>query len=166
MRQAFLLSQRRFWTRSVIRTILRITQMQDAPMTPPEEIMHYTHRMGRKLLKPRPKQAERLVALRKAKGLSQVELATLIGEPAANVAYWEKSEKPPRSDVLQRLANVLSVRVEDLLELDRSPMRKANGPIGIVQRTFEKVRKLPRRQQQQVVQVVEALVVSLQKRAS
>jgi transcriptional regulator with XRE-family HTH domain len=139
--------------------------MQDAPKTTPAEFMPYTQPMGRKLLKPRPKQAERLVALRKAKGLSQVELATLIGEPAANVAYWEKSAKPPRSDVLQKLADVLEVRIEDLLELDRTPTRRTNGPVGVVQRTFEKVRKLPRRQQQQVVQVVEALVISLQKRA-
>jgi transcriptional regulator with XRE-family HTH domain len=139
--------------------------MQEPPLAAAPRDGPYNVRMGRKLLKPRPKQAERLVTLRNAKGLSQVELAELIGEPAANVAYWEKSDKPPRSDVLPRLASVLGVRIEDLLVLDRIPSRKSNGPIGIVQRTFEKVRRLPRRQQQQVVQVVEALVSSLQKKA-
>jgi transcriptional regulator with XRE-family HTH domain len=139
--------------------------MQPCPLAAVPKERLYTARMGRKLLKPRPKQAERLVALRKAKALSQVELANLIGEPAANVAYWEKSDKPPRSDVLAKLASVLGVRLEDLLVMDRVPSRKSNGPIGIVQRTFEKVRRLPRRQQQQVVQVVEALVSSLQKKA-
>jgi transcriptional regulator with XRE-family HTH domain len=139
--------------------------MQDPRATELSRDGPYNAPMGRKLLKPRPKQAEKLVAMRKAKGLSQVELAELIGEPAANVAYWEKSNKPPRSDVLPKLASVLGVRIEDLLVDGRAPSTKHNGPVGIVQRTFEKVRRLPRRQQQQVVQVVEALVSSLQKKA-
>lgn len=51
------------------------------------DLRPYTLGMGRKLTKTRPPQAARLVALRKAAGLSQAELARLIGEPQANIAF-------------------------------------------------------------------------------
>src|SRR5690349_14870739 len=105
--------------------------------------------MARKLKKPRPAQAARLVALRKAAGLSQAELARLVDEPQANVAYWERTEKPPRSDVLPKLADVLGVRIEELLDVQAPPTRRA--PAGQVRRLFEEVQKLPRRQQQKVL---------------
>jgi transcriptional regulator with XRE-family HTH domain len=41
--------------------------------------------------------------------------AQLIGESQQNVAFWEQSETPPRSDVLPKMAKVLGVRVEALL---------------------------------------------------
>jgi hypothetical protein len=58
---------------------------------------------GPELSRPRPRQGARPTAFRQAAELTQVELARLIGE------------KPPRSDVLPKLAKVLGVRVEALL---------------------------------------------------
>ena len=48
--------------------------------------------------------------LRQAAGLSQAELARLVGESQQNVAYWELSDKPPRSDAIPKLAKVLGLR--------------------------------------------------------
>jgi transcriptional regulator with XRE-family HTH domain len=125
----------------------------------------YTQRMGRKLKKARPPQAARLVALRKAAGLSQAELAHLIGEPQANIAFWERTEKPPRSDVLPKLANVLGVRIEELLDVHAPTSRRAL-PAGQARRLFEEVQKLPRRQQQKVLDVVSAIVEQFKRKAS
>lgn len=69
----------------------------------------YSPPMGRKLRKPRPTQGARLLALRNAAGLSQTELARLVGETQANISFWERTDKPPRSDVLPKLAKVLGV---------------------------------------------------------
>jgi transcriptional regulator with XRE-family HTH domain len=121
--------------------------------------------MGRKLKKPRPPRAARLVALRKAAGLSQAELARLIGEPQANIAYWERTEKPPRSDVLPKLADVLGVRIEELLDVQASRSRRS-APAGQARRLFEEVQKLPRRQQQKVLDVVSAIVEQYKRKAS
>lgn len=125
----------------------------------------YTQHMGRKLKKARPPQAARLVALRKAAGLSQAELARLVGEPQANIAFWERTEKPPRSDVLPKLADVLGVRIEELLDV-HAPTGRRTLPAGQARRLFEEVQKLPRRQQQKVLDVVSAIVEQFKRKAS
>jgi len=129
------------------------------------QIAPYTPDMGRKLKKPRPPQAARLVALRKAAGLSQAELARLVGEPQANIAFWERTEKPPRSDVLAKLADVLGVRIEELLDA-HAPVARRASPAGQARRLFEEVQKLPRRQQQKVLDVVSAIVEQFKRKAS
>jgi transcriptional regulator with XRE-family HTH domain len=129
------------------------------------DLRPYTHGMGRKLTKTRPPQAARLVALRKAAGLSQAELARLIGEPQANIAFWERTEKPPRSDVLPKLADVLGVRIEELLDVQAPSGRRAPAA-SQAKRLFEEVQKLPRRQQQKVLDVVSAIVEQFKRKAS
>jgi len=119
--------------------------------------------MPRKSTKTRPPQGRRLAELRKAAGLSQYELARYVGVPQPNIAFWEQSEKPPRSDVLPKMAEVLGVTVEDLLIVD-SPSAKAragknNGRrAGKVREVFDRVSKLPRRQQEHIVNWVSAYV--------
>jgi transcriptional regulator with XRE-family HTH domain len=122
--------------------------------------------MGRPLSKPRPKQGARLVQLRRDAGLTQTELAELVGEPQANIAFWERSAKPPRSDVLPKLARILSVRVEDLLDVGTPLPQRRSGPVGRVAQVFNEVRKLPRRQQEKVADVVAALVEQYRRKAS
>lgn len=121
------------------------------------EIDPCTLRVGRKLQTPRPAQAAKLVALRKAAGLSQAELAKVVGVPQANIAYWERSEKPPRSDVLPKLADALGVSNAAILDVDAkaTPRTRAGGQ---VQQAFDEVRRLPRRQQRKVVEFVFAFV--------
>jgi transcriptional regulator with XRE-family HTH domain len=105
-----------------------------------------------------------LAELRKDAALSQYELARYVGVPQANIAFWERSEKPPRSEVLPKMAEALGVSVEYLLNVDagKSTARKAaksNGrPAGKVREVFDRVSKLPRRQQEHIVNWVSAYV--------
>lgn len=130
------------------------------------EIGPYTSGMPRVLQKPRPKQGARLMQLRKAAGLSQGELARCIGERQSNIAFWEQSEKPPRSDVLPKLAKVLGVSVAKILALDDEPIAEERGlPAGgRVREAFEEVAQLPRRQQEKVVEFVTAFVEQYKRR--
>ncbi|MFH1176379.1 MAG: helix-turn-helix transcriptional regulator [Acidobacteriota bacterium] len=121
--------------------------------------------MPRRLSKPRPNQGARLVELRTAAGLSQAELAKLIGEPQANVGYWETSSKPPRADVIPKLAKVLGVRVEALLDANEPIVRRGVGPVGKVRKIFDEVSLLPRQQQERVVDVVAAMVEQYRRHA-
>jgi len=125
----------------------------------------YNALVARHPSKPKPAQGAHLAALRKAAGLSQTELAKLVGERQQNIAFWEQSEKPPRSDVLPKLAAVLSVRVEQLLNPSAPPSRRS-GPVSKMQKVFDEVTKLPRRQQDKVVEFVSALVDQYKRRAS
>ena len=99
----------------------------------------------------------RLVALRKAAGLSQVELGELVDVSPKTIAYWETSATPPRSDVLPELARALGCRIEELLGQQPITQRRP-GPMGKLQLAFEQARSLPRRQQTLITQFVETLV--------
>jgi transcriptional regulator with XRE-family HTH domain len=127
--------------------------------------MHpYNPGMPRHLAKPRPKQAARLVALRKAAGLSQAELAKLVRVSPKTIGFWETSPIPPRSDVLPQLAKALGVRVEDILG-DQPVEQRRPGPVGKLQRVFEQAVSLPRRQQDLVARFV-ATLIEQQRKAS
>ena len=120
--------------------------------------------MTKKSTKTRPPQGTRLAELRKAAGLSQYELARYVGVPQPNIAFWEQSEKPPRSEVLPKMAEALGVSVEDLLDVDtkKKGAKKATAthgrPAGKVREVFDRVSKLPRRQQEHIVNWVSAYV--------
>lgn len=114
--------------------------------------------MARKLTKTRPRQGARIAALRQNAGLSQAELARLIGESQQNIAFWELSDKPPRSDILIPMAKTLGVSVEDLLT-DKKINQKRGGPVGKLRKTFDEVSSLPRRQQEKIIEFVSALIL-------
>jgi len=145
-------------------------QRQTGPPASPPEDHAYTSSVPRPPSAsrgPRPKQGALLVALRQRAALSQAELARAINVPQANIAFWEWSDKPPRSDVLRKLARVFAVRVDQLLvDSEREPLAKRPGPVGEVQKVFEEVRKLPRKQQRKVIEVLSALVDRYKKKAS
>lgn len=53
-------------------------------------------------------------AYRTRKGLSQEQLARLMGTTQAAVAMWETGARMPRTDKLPKLAEVLGCSVADL----------------------------------------------------
>jgi transcriptional regulator with XRE-family HTH domain len=112
--------------------------------------------MPRKLQKVRPVQGARLVALRNTAGLSQTALADLLGVSQANIAFWERSEKPPRSDVLPKLAKILGVSVETILGIEAAP--KKPGPVSRLQRLFDDIKDLPRKDQEAAAEWLEFFV--------
>jgi len=117
--------------------------------------------MSRTSTRPRGAYGAHLTALRKAKGLTQKQLAKKLDVHHSNIAFWERSDKPPRGDVLPSLASALGVSLDVLLKARKSSSIKpaANSPLkGRLYRVFESVAKLPRRQQAKIIDVVEALV--------
>jgi transcriptional regulator with XRE-family HTH domain len=130
----------------------------------PENQSYTSNVMPPKSTRTRPPQGARLAELRKAAGLSQYELARYVGVPQPNIAFWEQSEKPPGSEVLPEMAQALGVSVEELLIVgDEKPLRrkaaKSYGrPAGKVREVFDRVSKLPRRQQEHIVNWVSAYV--------
>lgn len=50
----------------------------------------------------------------RGRGLTQDELARLLGCPTRTVESWEKAQRNPSPDNLRRLARALRVTVEDL----------------------------------------------------
>ena len=105
----------------------------------------------------RPPLGARIAALRERTGLSQQQLAAALKVNQQMIAYWERRAVTLRPDQLTDLAAVLKVSVDELLGKTVSKVRGA-GPSGKARQVFDAVSRLPRRQQQKIVEVVEALV--------
>lgn len=98
-----------------------------------------------------------MCALREAAGLTQEQVARQLGISQPSYALWERKEVALRPEQLTKLAQILGVRVEELLEPE--PARNGRGgPVGRARRVFESVSQLPRQQQRKILEVVEALV--------
>lgn len=124
----------------------------------------YDSGMSRRTTRERPAQGAHLAELRKAAGMTQAELAKVLKEPQQNVAFWEYSDKPPRSDVLPRLAQALGVSVDTVLSPSVTPVHRG-GPKGKVMRAFEAVSALPRTQQTKVLELVDAMIQQYRRKA-
>ena len=84
------------------------------------------------------------------------ELARQIGQDQSNVRYWETSGNLPRSDVLLPMAKAPGVTVEELLGEPRP--KRVVSPGGRSRQLFEAVSKMPRRQQEKILDILEPFV--------
>lgn len=112
---------------------------------------------GRPSTRQRSRLGERITLLREQAGLSQQQLADKLGINQQMVAYWERRAATLRPEQLTTLAEALRTSVDELLGKTASKSR-GGGPAGKMRQVFEAVSRLPRRQQQKIAEVVEALV--------
>src|SRR5262245_27518683 len=82
-----------------------------------------------------PNFGKRLVALRKAVGFTQVQLASRIGSSQRAISYYENEAGFPPAPVLAALAKALNVSTDELLGLshplpipNHNPIPKALSP--------------------------------------
>jgi len=111
---------------------------------------------GRPSKEPRTKFGQRLHAAREAAGLSQAQVAERLGVTQKAYAVWERYPVALRPEQIEKVASALNVSVEFLF--GQTAKQRGSGPTGKARRVFEAVSKLPRRQQQKIAEVVEALV--------
>jgi len=102
-------------------------------------------------------QKTRLRQLREAAGISLRELARQIGETHTNVGFWERTGTLPRSNVLVPISQALGVTVEQLLG---DTPKRAMPTGGRLRQLFERASKLPRRQQEKLIAVIEPFVAA------
>ena len=117
----------------------------------------YCQDMGRPALKPQPAYGAHLAKLRETVGLTQKQLAEKMGVPISDITFWERGNKPPRSEVLATMAEALGVTVDVILGVE-APKIKCPVAKGRLQQVFEAASRLPRRQQQKVVEFLEPFV--------
>lgn len=94
--------------------------------------------------------------LRERAGITGRELARQLDIHHTNIVYWEKTGRVAKVELLPQLAAILGVSVEEVLGQPRpkcSPV--APGKLGQV---FEAASKLPRRQQQKIIEFVEPFI--------
>lgn len=94
--------------------------------------------------------------LRERAGLTVRQLAKQIGTYHTNVSSWERSGRVAKTEFVAPLAAALGVTVEEILGLPRS--RQGPTPGGKLGQVLESAAKLPRNQQQKIIDMAQAYI--------
>ena len=113
--------------------------------------------MGRPTDRKRTAFGERLVAAREEAGMSQRELADKLSITQRALSWWEREPVALKPEQIAALAAALGLSADYLLGTNNTKKR-GGGPTGKARRVFEAVSRLPRHQQQKIVDVVETFV--------
>lgn len=112
-----------------------------------------------------PPLGKKLAALRKERGLTQQQLADELGVSQSVVAYYERRADNPSLEVLQKLASSYDVTVADLLGAQATKKPKAKpGPASAVEQRIGRIRRLPRREQARILDMLDVAIASAERR--
>ena len=101
----------------------------------------------------------RISELRKAQGMTQVQLAEVLGVAQQTLQAYEGGARRMPVSTLPLLAKTLGVSLEVLFgEESAKPVRSKRGPVPAWQQHVEAISKLPRAQQRFVTQVLESVL--------
>lgn len=105
---------------------------------------------------------ERMTQFRKARGITQVQLAATLGVSQQTYQSYEVGRRRIQVSALPVVARALSVSLEDLFgESDSSPRKR--GPAPKWQKQIEAIAQLPRAKQQFVAQVLDSVLAQAQR---
>jgi transcriptional regulator with XRE-family HTH domain len=116
--------------------------------------------VGRPTTKEAPPFGKRMAALRKERGLTQVQLADKLGITVKAVDYYERRARNPSIEFVKRAAAALGVRAVDLVDdgAPRKSSRSKPGPVSQLEERLEKLRRLPKKQQEVVLKMLDGLL--------
>jgi transcriptional regulator with XRE-family HTH domain len=112
---------------------------------------------GRPPIKPAPAFGTRLAALRKARGLTQVQLAEALDISVGMLIYYERRATNPTAEFINKAAGYFHVPADELLGLNGKAHRKP-GPSSQFEQLTERLSKLPRSQQKVVTRMLEGFL--------
>jgi len=104
---------------------------------------------------------QRIAALRRERGLTQVQLAEHLGVAQQTLAHYEAGRLRLLAGVLTTLAEHLGVSVETLIgtPIKRSGAGK-RGPAPKIQQQLEQVSRLPKAKQRAIVQLLDSMLAN------
>lgn len=116
---------------------------------------------------PRKKQpltdfGERLAAIRKARGLTQVQLAEAAGTTQRAISYYETEAGFPPMPAVIALAQVLRVSTDELMGIEepKSDLLQDDPETRRLWKKFQQVRDLPEKDQRAVIRLVNSLAAA------
>ena len=116
---------------------------------------------------PRKKQpptefGERLAAIRKARGLTQVELAEATGTTQRAISYYETEAGFPPLPAVIALAQVLRVSTDELMGIEepKDELLQDDPETRRLWKKFRQVRDLPEKDQRAVIRLVNSLAAA------
>jgi len=103
---------------------------------------------------------KRVAEARKRKGLTQAELAYILGVTAPMVVYCERRAANPSLELLLKLSKALDVSVAELIGEEPQRRRGKPGPPSELEERIERLRQLPRRDQETVLKMLDGLLAA------
>lgn len=102
---------------------------------------------------------ERLTALRKARGLTQVELARKIGSSQRAISRYETVADRAPAPVVAKLALALGVSTDELLGVRKAPSAglAEDAETRRLWKKFQRVLELPEKDRRAVIRLVNSL---------
>ena len=103
--------------------------------------------------------SKNLYRLRKAKGLTQTQLAEMAGLTLRAISYYELEANYPPAPALLKLARALNVSMEELITVDRKATRKKpkDDLDPTILKKFRKLDQLPEKDQRAVIRLINSL---------
>ncbi|MGH9943549.1 MAG: helix-turn-helix domain-containing protein [Pyrinomonadaceae bacterium] len=103
--------------------------------------------------------AQRLVRLRKERGITQAQMAERLGVSQPVVSDYERGALRLHGELILKVAEILGVSADELLGREASgSQQKKRGRQSQLERQLAAIADLPRQQQQQLLAVVEAFI--------
>ena len=102
------------------------------------------------------KLGERIATLRSERGLTQVQLAEILGYSQQQVLSFEKGRRRIPASALPALSMGLGVSVDELLDVNGKTTKR--GPASKLQRQLERLSALPRSKQRFVSQMIDTVL--------
>ena len=101
----------------------------------------------------------KLIELRRAKGLTQPQLASALGVSRDTIAYYETKSKNPTTEFVQKTADFFDVPFDQLLAGAEQP-RKKPGPVSAIEKRLNQVCSLPPDEQKFVIKFLDQVLAS------
>jgi len=100
---------------------------------------------------------ERLARLRKAKNLTQRQLAAQLGVSQRVITYYENESSYPPAHLVPKVAQAFGVGVEELLGEAEPVIETSPAPERRLRRRIELLEKLPLQDQKMVLRMIDKL---------
>jgi transcriptional regulator with XRE-family HTH domain len=101
---------------------------------------------------------ERITLLRKSQGITQAQLAEVLGVSQQTVQAYEVGRRRIQVSALPLVARALSISLEELLGEAKPAARSKRGPAAKWEQQIEQIAKLPRAQQRFVTQMLDTVL--------
>jgi transcriptional regulator with XRE-family HTH domain len=99
----------------------------------------------------------RIAALRKDQGMTQVQLAEILGLTQQMIASYEVGRRRVPVSLLPQIAETLAVSLEELIgKKDVQPAKR--GPAPKLQQQIERIQRLPRAKQRFVIEMLDTVL--------
>jgi transcriptional regulator with XRE-family HTH domain len=105
---------------------------------------------------------QRLAEMRKARGITQVQLAQTLDSTQRAITYYENEADYPPVDAIIRLADALGVSADELLGLKNGKAAKGRSEqddpsVRRLWKKFQQVTRLPEKDQRAVIRLINSL---------